>query len=73
MVHDLERPDTILYRSPKPIITPETEESAKASSTMSSFRPDSIRAPISATHVRRLLRHERLRHRRSEDAPRSLK
>ena len=29
VIHDLERPDTILYRSPKPILTPESKEERK--------------------------------------------
>ena len=29
LIHDLERPDRILYRSPKPILTPESKEERK--------------------------------------------
>ena len=65
VIHDLERPDQILYRSPEPILAPEIDGRAQRRRRQRRFsdRPRSASRPRRA-RVRHLLRHGRLRDRR---------
>ena len=61
VIHDLERPDRILYRSPAPVLTPESSEERKGVVDNVVFPTGLDPRPDLGDHVlRRLLRHGRL-------------